>query len=228
MGLPRRNALLLLVVLIVLVIFVLVIRAQRSATVNDIDPDECTPAVIGDNCPTDIPVEVACGDIFIPSSSVLSYNFDITTFVVPGSPNVDWTTLTIDNTEVATQHFFQTGTQPRCTGDPYPLPADAAFGTHIFSFGAIPFDLCGPGTQTSPTSYTWNGCDGAGGGPGATDGQVYTGTWSHLGNGILNLQMTTTWVTIPFTMAWRITYSFRDVDGCSYTQIAHYSTHMPL
>jgi hypothetical protein len=227
MGDDRRNALFLLAVLVVLVIFVLIIRSQRKAAVSEIDEEECTP-VVCDSCPTDIPVSVACEDLFM-SNPPYNFNFDLKPFVLPNMPEVDWTTLTIDNTEVATQHFFLSSTQAYCTGDPFPLPEDAPFGTHIFRPSPIPFDLCGPGTQTSPTSYTWEGCDGIGsGGPGPVDGEVYTANWSYAGDGVLNFVVTTTWLIVPFTMVWRITYSFQDVNGCSYTQIAYYSTHLPL
>lgn len=219
----RRNALFLLAVLIVLVIFVLIIRAQRRAAVSEIDEEECQP--VCPSCSVESPVGVACGQGVVDSENN-EFDLDLKTAILPNTPDIDWSTLNIDNTEVATYHPF-TLMLPTCD-EQFASPADAPFGTYTFYSGSIPGGMCGAPTQNSPTSYTWNGCDTVAGAAGPPTGETYGANWTDAGDGVLHLALTSTATYFFNCTTWRITYSFQDVNGCSYTQVAYFCQFIAL
>jgi len=223
-------AVLILIIVIVLAVLVLILTSERrhAAQYQDDQGDDCRtiPEVIpeGPECPTSL-MDEACGDVIFSGLPSYSANFDLKPSITPGGPAIDWSTLTIDNTEVFTANMLESDYSYNCSDG---VNGQVPYGTHQFRTTSLPHDLCAPGTQLSPTSYQFDGCVNVGGAPAGSDGETYTADWFHLGNGVLNLVMDTTWIGMVFHSSWQITYTVEDVNGCSYTHQAYFYTTMPL
>lgn len=201
---------------------ILKVRRRNASKQNEQEEDDnChTPCP---SCPSSI-LNEACGDT-VTGDAPYTYDFDLKPFTQIGAPMIDWTTLTIDNTEVFTAHATAEGQAFTCVSD---VNGTLDYGTHVFNATTTPSDLCGSGSQNSPTTYEWDGCTNVNGSADSSNGAVYTATWSDNGDGVLNLFMTSSTPSLPFTTSWQITYTVQDVNGCSYTQSAYFYTIIPI
>lgn len=190
------------------------------------DAQECLPCSDqSTQCPANIMNTTICADAILEEEPFIS-QFDLTPFVQVEDAVIDWSTLSIDNVDVATVNYLRQEVFPGCIDNEN---ENINYGTHISYFpGNFSTDLCGPGVQTTPGHHDYLGCNTVASDPGSPNGNFYSTDWIHLGDGILQLDVNLSSGFLPFSASFRINFTVQDVNGCSYEKVAYFHYQLPL
>ena len=189
---------------------------KRYKYVSNDDP-AASPSPL--QCSTAI-METACFSPQQEDDTPTDLDMDLTTFQLPATPTIDWSTFQFGDIDVYSHHAVSLFL-PNCRQGGF---ENAPFGTHLPASFTLAQDACGPATETAPGVFLIEGCGNSSGTITTPNGASYTHTWTHDNNGIVNCALTTVGVTsTSFFTYWRVNYTVEDVDGCSYDHIMYYN-----